>query len=299
MKTRYSLSNFSVLTVAALSLLGTSALGSMPCLAQGSQPKKVSFSLKHSVPLSVNGLLQISLNDMPAGGTYIVGVTSQTAGPALVGEIVMTQAPAPMNHQIPSSLTDWTNVHSSPNTLDVNGLGSLQGTLMVFTHVPAGTNVVLDINGQLVSRVTSREDLIIQNGNVSTEPKVTMATLATKLMFPDSDGGVNLPEVIQSSPGVFVARPSAAVAHIVGYSLPSAAAADETVAMKINVDTSGNVTSVSTNAAYASDAFYQSCQETLWHWKFRPFYFGGKAVPVTTVVSFVSMQHIVQIGYTR
>ncbi|HEV2615478.1 MAG TPA: energy transducer TonB [Candidatus Acidoferrales bacterium] len=280
-------------------LLGSMAIGSAPCLAQQGHTATKMFTLKTKVPLSAKGQLQIDLNAMPSGGEYIIGInrTNGESGSALVGDTIMGPSGAPMNHPIPVSLTDWNNIETTTNSIQVNGLDSLHGILMMLARVPPGTTVTVNFNGQLVTRVICNEDVIIQNGIVSTESKVTMATLATKLMFPDTTE--SLPEVIQPSPGSFVARSQATVAHIVSYTLPAPSATDEIGFVKVVIDEAGNVTSATTSAAYSSDAFDQACREAVSHWKFRPFYFNGKAVSVMTGVSFISMQHIVQMGYTH
>lgn len=277
-------------------LLSTACAFSASCIAQQMQARKISLNLK-KVPLSVNGQLQINLNAMPTDGSYIIGIHRIGVGGVVamgVGEMIMGESAAPVSHPFPESLTDWTNIVTAPNLVNVNGLGALHGTLLMFAQVPLGTRLTLQANGQIVSDMTPTEDLIIQNGQVSTQPKVSMATLGLKLTFPDSNQ--TLPAVVQQSPGVFIANPSSLGGHIVSYSLPSPASTDESVFVHVKIDIQGNVVSATSKS---NSEFSQSCQETVLHWKFRPFTFDDKPVSVTTVISFVSMQHVVQTPYTH
>lgn len=283
--------------VPTVTLVLLAAMCPRTCFAQLTSSKKISFNFKR-IPLSVHGDLNVSLNDMPNGGRYIVGIknVSDLKDVGMAAGQISLGAEGPMQLPVPESVADWTGVETGGNSVRVSGLGALQGTLLLFAKVPKGTKLSLRVNGQPIALIASSSDIIVQNGSVITQSNISLATLILKLTRPDLAN--NLPDVIEESPGVFVATPNATMAHVSSYTLPSPANADETVFVKLQIDQSGTVISAIT-AAYGSDPFAQGCQDVVWHWKFRPFSFNGKPVSVVTGVSFVSMQHVVQMGYTH
>ena len=170
---------------------------------------------------------------------------------------------------------------TSPNEIKFHGLGSLQGYFCMLLKIPAGVHLKVEAAGSEYFSGTPSAGLFIKNGRLL--PRTPYAIGDVLMLL--KNGWPNA-SVTQTANGrSYVTTPEALLDHMISATLPTPTGLNGMATVSVRIDTSGSVVEVT--PIRGDETLVSAAEQAIRGWKFRPFEFSGKKVPVVSSVMFL------------
>jgi len=264
----------------------------------------------HNVKANVpDGQLRLVFRGLPGDIRSVIGVrvdsTKETAT-AAIGAVTYppVQTACCGIRSGPPQISDLAReqIRTEPGTMEFLDLAQVQGTLLVYVALPAGTKLRVESNSTILSDLTPGSGLLIDNGVVYSRPVEGIHSVLlylTASQLPKSQGSPTAASLRALKNGEMFANLDLLASHLSTYKHPSSPVRTEAmcshcgdpnhgsgpvVVVRIRVDEQGLASVI--GLAQGDQALMPGIEAAVREWKFAPFLMDGHPRSVVGSVPF-------------
>lgn len=162
------------------------------------------------------------------------------------------------------------------------------GTVVAFLSLPAGTDLRVTLDGREVSRLLTKQSVLIRDGVAVEKPGYGLNSFIKDFLVDFKDLPLQRQDVVRVANGEFMTATKGLKSHGISLPLPSgrAAAMDKGalpyLSFQIRIDENGKVASYQPTHGVPTAEMISAMKA----WRFRPFTFDSRAVSVIATLSF-------------